>query len=61
MTSRISRLVKQTGLNLTLARGRKPRILPMSPEDERINREIHRRREERLRKQRELASCPSPN
>ena len=61
MTSRVSRLVKRTGLNLTLARGRKPRILPMSAEDERINREIHRRREERLRQKRELASCPSPN
>jgi len=52
MTSRISRLIKRTGLNLTLSQGRKPRILPMSAEDERISRELHRRREER-RKQRE--------
>lgn len=49
MTSRISRLIKRAGLNSDLARGRKPRILPMSAEDERNNREIHRRREERRR------------
>ena len=45
MTSRLSRLMKQTGPNPLFSRGRKPRLLPMSKEDERINAELHRRRE----------------
>lgn len=47
MTGRIARLIKRTGPN-DFFRGRKPKILPMTKEDERIQAELHRRRKERL-------------
>lgn len=49
MAGRIARIVKRTGPNPFFARGRKPKILPMTREDERIQAEINRRREERRR------------
>lgn len=36
MTCRLSRLIKQTFPNPAVTSGRKPRILPMSREDERF-------------------------
>ncbi len=45
MTSRIARIVKRVGLNTTLVCGRKPRIVPMSAQEQRIQEELHRRRE----------------
>lgn len=52
MTCRISRILKRTGPNPLLGRGRKPRILPMSREDQRQQEEINRRRRERLARDR---------
>ena len=50
MTGRIKRLV----MHLHSAAGRKPKLVPMSKEDERIAAEIHRRRQERLNKRKEV-------
>jgi hypothetical protein len=50
VSSRFSRIAKGIGLNPLLACGRKPRIVPMSAEDERIQAELHRRREADRRK-----------
>ena len=54
MTGRIKRLVThlQGVTHLHSASGRKHRIVPMSREDERIQAEINRRREERRRDRR---------
>ena len=51
MTSRFSRLMKQTGLNPLLSRGRKPRILPMSREDQQFWDERARKRREAREKE----------
>jgi hypothetical protein len=46
VTSRCSRLAKAIGLNPLLANGRKPRIIPMSSHEQRIQDELHRRHEQ---------------
>ncbi|MDE8654804.1 hypothetical protein [Novosphingobium album (ex Liu et al. 2023)] len=48
MSGRITRMMRRTGINMLLARGRKPRILPMSREESRILAELNRRRALRL-------------
>lgn len=52
MTGRIARIVKRTAPNPFFSRGRKPKILPMSKEDERIQAELHRRRQAKLEAER---------
>lgn len=54
MTTRVGRIVGRIGLNPLFARGRKPKIVPMTREDERIQAEIHRRRQEKLKDERGL-------
>ena len=46
MSGRLSRIVKRLGLDPLLQTGRKPRIIPMSAEDQRIQDELHRRHEQ---------------
>lgn len=50
MSGRITRLLQRTGLNMLLAQGRKPRVLPMSREESRILAELQRRRDQRRKK-----------
>jgi hypothetical protein len=45
VSSRFSRIAKSIGINPLLACGRKPRIIPMSSNEQRIQDELHRRRE----------------
>lgn len=45
MSGRFTRLAKNICLNPLHACGRKPRIIPMSNQDQRIQEELHRRRE----------------
>lgn len=52
MSGRLTRLLQRTGLNMLLARGRKPRVLPMSPEEARNLAELQRRRDLRRKKER---------
>lgn len=54
MTGRIARIVKRTGPNPFFSRGRKPKIVPMTREDERIQAELHRRRLARLEREGKL-------
>lgn len=46
MTSRFSRIGKTIHPNPLFAWGRKPRIIPMSRQEQHIQDELHRRREE---------------
>ena len=50
MSGRLTRMLQRTGLNMLLARGRKPRVVPMSREESKILAELQRRREMRRKK-----------